>query len=194
MVAPLITLVGAPDSGAEPLAKALAARLTAGSATLLHTTALLDALTALTAVPLTAQHGLAEPGSTLLSSALALHRRADLTLLMGLDEDVPLQGEITPSNRPSREACDALLRKALADAGVTYRVVYGQGQQRVEHALKAINSVAISAYPESARGIFDSDSGSRPARLRAWNCEKCSDPECEHRLFTALMEQSAQAR
>jgi hypothetical protein len=19
-----------------------------------------------------------------------------------------------------------------------------------------------------------------------WNCDKCSDPECEHRLFTAL--------
>lgn len=190
LVVPLITLVGAPDSGAEPLAKALAARLAAGSVTLLPTTALLDALTA---APSTAQDDPAKRGSTLLT-ALALHRRADLTLLMGLDEDVPLQSEITHSDRPTREACDALLRKALADAGMTYRVVYGQGQQRVEHALKAINTVANSAYPESARGLFDSDSETRPARLRAWNCEKCSDPECEHRLFTALMEQSTGAR
>ena len=26
-------------------------------------------------------------------------------------------------------------------------------------------------------------------RLRAWDCEKCSDPECEHRLFTSLVAQ-----
>lgn len=23
-------------------------------------------------------------------------------------------------------------------------------------------------------------------RLHAWDCEKCSDPDCEHRLFSAL--------
>jgi hypothetical protein len=29
----------------------------------------------------------------------------------------------------------------------------------------------------------------RTQRLRAWNCEKCSDPVCEHRLFTSLVDQ-----
>jgi len=24
-------------------------------------------------------------------------------------------------------------------------------------------------------------------RLRAWGCEKCSDPECEHQLFQRLL-------
>ncbi|MBX9833180.1 MAG: hypothetical protein K2X78_09065, partial [Burkholderiaceae bacterium] len=71
-------------------------------------------------------------------------------------------------------------------AGRAYRVVYGHGERRIENALRAIKNVAIGAYGTSARGTFDSDSSAKSARLRAWNCEKCSDPECEHRLFTAL--------
>lgn len=105
---------------------------------------------------------------------------AALTLLMGLDLPCPLEQQHT------REAADTQLRAALALAGRPYRVVYGQGEQRLENALKAIKTVATSAYPSSTRGIFDPDSSAKTARLRAWNCEKCSDPECEHRLFTAL--------
>ena len=106
--------------------------------------------------------------------------QATLTLLMGLDLPYP------PDQQPAREAADARLRAALVRAGRAYRVVYGHGERRIENALKAIKSVAISAYGTSARGTFDSDSSAKSARLRAWNCEKCSDPECEHRLFTAL--------
>lgn len=109
--------------------------------------------------------------------------RATLTLLMGLDLPCP------PEERRTREAADAQLRAALADARVGYRVVYGLGERRIENALSAIKTVAISAYVSSARGRFDSNSTSTTARLRAWNCEKCSDPSCEHRLFTALLEQ-----
>ena len=35
----------------------------------------------------------------------------------------------------------------------------------------------------------------KPARKRptpwVWSCEKCSDPQCEHRLLTALLAQRA---
>ena len=31
-------------------------------------------------------------------------------------------------------------------------------------------------------------------RLRAWDCEKCSDPECEHRLFSALASRGSAPR
>lgn len=107
--------------------------------------------------------------------------QAILTLLMGLDLPYP------PDQQPAREAADARLRAALSNAGRAYRVVYGHGERRIENALNAIKSIASNAYGESARGTFDSDSSPRSAQLRAWNCEKCSDPECEHRLFKRLL-------
>lgn len=121
--------------------------------------------------------------------AAALHSSAGspaAVLLMGLD--LPCAA----SHRAAQEACDARLRRALADAGCGYRVVYGQGSQRIDNALRALNAIkkiAKSALPDCAEADFDSDFGrdgtGRFARLRAWNCEKCSDPVCEHRLFTA---------
>lgn len=127
--------------------------------------------------------------------AAALHSSAEsptAVLLMGLD--LPCAA----SHRAAQEACDARLRRALADAGCGYRVVYGQGSQRIDNALRALNAIktiAKSALSACAEADLDSDFGSdgagRFARLRAWNCEKCSDPVCEHRLFTARAGQSA---
>ncbi len=114
--------------------------------------------------------------------------QATLTLLMGLDLPCP------PDEQPAREAADARLRAVLARSGRAYRVVYGLGEKRIENALNAIKYVATSEYGTSARGVFDSDSSPRSARLRAWNCDKCSDPECEHRLFTALTGREASTR
>ena len=123
------------------------------------------------------------PGSAQIACAASPDdcAQAVLTLLMGLDMPCP------PDQHPAREVADARLRAALAHGGRAYRVVYGQGERRIENALKAIKSVAASAYGESAIGTFDQKSSSRTARLRAWNCEKCSDPECEHRLFKRLL-------
>ncbi|MFN4118389.1 hypothetical protein [Acidovorax sp.] len=192
---PLIALVGAPCTGAAPLAEALRQRLAAGAATLCPSTALLDALTCALA---TTQSPSPPPpfshNSGAVAAALELHQRAQLTLLMGLDEAPPSHWQVPPgtSHGMSQEACDALLRAALANAGVVFHVVYGQGKRRVDTALNAIKSIAFSAYPESARAGFDTninteDANPRRVRLRAWDCEKCSDPECEHRLFTALV-------
>lgn len=107
----------------------------------------------------------------------------DLTLLMGLDLPCPA------ARRPAQEAADARLRKALAHAEVGYRVVYGYGEQRLVHALQAIKSIARCRDIFTTGGPLGSEIPSRTGeagRLRAWNCEKCSDPQCEHRLFTAL--------
>lgn len=106
---------------------------------------------------------------------------ATVTLLMGLDQPCSLE------QQQLREAADTRLRAALAQVGMDYRVVYGQGDRRIENALSAIKNIATSAYITSARGTFDSNSSPKTARLRAWNCEKCSDPECEHRLFKRLL-------
>ena len=108
---------------------------------------------------------------------------AALTLLMGLDLPCPA------AQQPDRDVTDARLRAALAQNGLRYQVIYGHGERRIENALNAINKVAIGAYPASARGTFESKDSARTPRLRDWNCEKCSDPQCEHRLFTSLVAQ-----
>ncbi|MFY3386468.1 hypothetical protein [Paracidovorax sp. MALMAid1276] len=207
----LILVIGAPGAGAaalvDALAEALARRVDGQRVSVQSSTALLEALTATdrgdaadtaaaaaTPTPRPVQPS-AEPGLKTLE-ALQRHRQAHLTLLMGLDQPPPLVPTLPArADALPREACDALLRAALDSAGVPYRVVYGQGPQRVEHALKAINLIAENPYPSSANGNFGSDfERERPARLRAWNCEKCSDPECEHRLFTALTGQGVNGR
>ncbi|PUA99598.1 hypothetical protein C8C99_4487 [Acidovorax sp. 107] len=159
---PLIALLGAPHTGVEALAQALRQQIAPGSVRIsLHHPHLTSPLPARSSEP----------------DAVAL------TLLMGLDSPCPA-GE-----RTAQEATDAHLRTALAAASIPYRVVYGAGEQRIRNALIAIQKIAPQAYPTSTMAARGIENASKAARLRAWNCEKCSDPTCEHRLFTALVEQ-----
>jgi nicotinamide riboside kinase len=101
--------------------------------------------------------------------ALDRQRRYDLTLLTGLD--LPWVADGLHRVGPQvREQVDALVRKALADAGVAYRVVYGQEQERLANAVTAIESSTAAA-------------AAAPGRRWQWLCDKCSDPQCEHKLF-----------
>lgn len=159
---PSIALLGAPHTGAEALARALRARIPPESAQIVAEPA------ALIASPQ------AQPAPTLPA--------ATLTLLMGLDLPCPAE------DRAAQQASDAQLRVALQAASVTYRVIYGQGDTRVANALNAIKSIAKNVYPKGGNEVFAPDNGMRTQRLRAWNCEKCSDPVCEHRLFTSLVD------
>ncbi|WP_156372221.1 hypothetical protein [Acidovorax sp. Leaf78] len=165
---PSVILLGAPGTGVQALCAALE-RHPATTSVRLAWGHMLDAT--------------ADP-------AAAADAAGTTVLLMGLDQPCP------DSDRRAQEAADAELRSALARAGISYRVVYGQGAQRITSALNAIKSIATSAYPSSGSGHFEPDtdpSATRTARLRAWNCEKCSDPECEHRLFTALTGRDSQS-
>jgi nicotinamide riboside kinase len=110
---------------------------------------------------------------TLYRFALERQRSYDITLVSGLD--LPWIADGLQRDGPHvREPVDALVREALAKAGVAYRVVYGSGPQRLANALRAI-------------GEFDRGGESTSQQAWAWQCEKCSDPECEHRLFTGLI-------
>ncbi|MGE4243422.1 AAA family ATPase [Ramlibacter sp.] len=110
---------------------------------------------------------------TLYRFALDRLRTYDVVLLTGLD--LPWVADGLFRDGPSvREPVDAMVRAALADAAVPYRVVYGSGAQRLANALAAIDATLAEPLPERNN--------------RAWNCEKCSDPECEHRLFRDLIE------
>ena len=112
--------------------------------------------------------------------ALAQQRRHGLTLLMGLD--LPWVADGLFRDSPAiREATDALLRRELQAAGIPFQTLYGPVDIRVQQALRAIGNVLgrplVADRPEWANG------------RRPWVCEKCSEPDCEHRLFTDLLKQ-----
>jgi nicotinamide riboside kinase len=102
--------------------------------------------------------------------AAGRQRGYDVTLLTGLD--LPWVADGLQRDGPHvREPVDALVRAMLAKAQVPYRVVYGSGEERLRNALAAIDA---SLAPRS------------PQRDWVWLCDKCSDPDCEHRLFGRL--------
>lgn len=74
---------------------------------------------------------------------------------------------------------DDMLRQALMDAKLSFAVVHGEGAEQLANAWNAINVAA------------DADAGRTAAPEGAtawsWTCEKCSDPACEHRLFSDLV-------
>jgi hypothetical protein len=86
----------------------------------------------------------------------------DIALLMGLDVGVPSS---------ARELADAQLRDSLRAANLHFQVVYGQAQARLRNALRAINPAAKQVDATTWR----------------WVCDTCSDPVCEHKLFTKLL-------
>jgi nicotinamide riboside kinase len=94
-------------------------------------------------------------------------RRWDLILLTGLD----LAGMATLHRQ-----FDQTLRNRLTQHALPYATVYGNDGTRCANALQAI------------RFHFRDPTAlqSAPSRWR-WPCEKCSDSECEHRLFSALV-------
>ncbi|HSW16081.1 MAG TPA: ATP-binding protein [Ramlibacter sp.] len=107
--------------------------------------------------------------------ALERQRSYHLTLLTGLDIAWVADG-LQRDGPHVREPVDALVRESLQKAGVDWRVVYGMGDERTRNALAAVAEVAPWAWP------------SEPERAPRWQglCDHCSDPDCEHRLFTGL--------
>jgi nicotinamide riboside kinase len=96
-------------------------------------------------------------------------RRYDLTLVTGLD--LPWVADGHQRDGPHvREPVDARVRAALQRAGVPFRVVYGTGPDRLANALAAI----AAGRPQ-------------PGTEWRWACDKCSDPDCEHRLFSSKL-------
>jgi HTH-type transcriptional regulator, transcriptional repressor of NAD biosynthesis genes len=116
--------------------------------------------------------------NALWSEALAWQRRVDLTLLMGLDLPWVPDGFFRDSPAV-RDTTDALLRRELQTAGLAFHTIHGQGQARVDQALRMVGRLLdrelANPGPEWETG------------RRTWTCEKCSDPGCEHRLFSDLM-------
>lgn len=105
---------------------------------------------------------------------------ADLTLLMGLDLPWVADGLFRDS-AAARQTTDAILRARMEQAVLPHQTIYGQGENRVQQALRTLG--AAIGHP-----LVEQDPFWEQGRQR-WNCEKCSDPACEHRLFRDLLAQ-----
>ncbi len=120
--------------------------------------------------------------SSLYPFALAHHARYDLTLVMGMDLPWVADG-IQRDGALVQAQVDARLRAVLQGHGIRFSVVYGYKAQRCECALRAIDQV-------SARGVSGPHQATERTQRWQWVCEKCSDAQCEHQLFTALLSPS----
>lgn len=120
----------------------------------------------------------AHPGMVL-SEQSQICPEHDFALLLGLDQSVS-----NAASQTERQQHDAELREQLQAMGKPYRVVYGTGATRLHNALLALglDSEDKAIWQARQDAQFDLNRGRTP-----WSCEKCSDPDCEHRLFTGLI-------
>jgi hypothetical protein len=205
----VVHIVGAPHTGAAELFQALTAQLGPSSVRMPDCTG--GAFTEAAQSPPPVTTALATAGAALgtperAHAAHAANGHASdataLVLLMGLDWPCPDEAQ------ELREQRDAQLRSQLQQQRTPYSVLYGSADRRLAHALAAFET---ALPPTAVRGSTalqtPSDAGTEPAssrlppadagadeagsaRWRNWGCEKCSDPVCEHRLFTSLRLQS----
>jgi nicotinamide riboside kinase len=112
---------------------------------------------------------------TLYAQAIAQHAACDITLVTGLDVAWQPDG-IQRDGDHARAPVDMLLRNALNQAQIAYSTVYGLGQQRLENAINSIANRAVNTWTTSQNSI----------KKWVWVCDKCSDADCEHQLFTQL--------
>ena len=103
----------------------------------------------------------------------------DLVLLTGLDLPWVADG-IQRDGTPMQRKIDARLREVLQGHGLHFSVVYGAQGQRCVSALAAIDQCA------ALRSMGPHQRQAGPSRWQ-WTCEKCSDAQCEHHLFTTLI-------
>jgi hypothetical protein len=111
----------------------------------------------------------------------------DLVLLMGMEPVAKTLG-FPASGELAQEAADRSIRTALTDAALSYQVLYGTSEQRLDQALHAIQSRLPPARVGPRQSAPSDSAQNRPW---VWMCDKCSDPQCEHRLLTALLAQRA---
>lgn len=110
--------------------------------------------------------------------AVQHQRGCDLNLLMGLD--LPWVADGLFRDGPGiRDATDTILRRELQGASLPYQTIYGHGEARVQQALRAVG-LALGlplALPAAEWG----------AGRYSWNCDRCSHPDCEQRIFSGLI-------
>ena len=109
--------------------------------------------------------------------ALAHQQQFDVTLLTGLD--LPWNADGRQRYGPHvREDMDTAIRALLTKGAVAYQVVYGHGHDRLKNALHGMAQRAPTLQTLRAE----------IAPRWTGPCETCGDGDCEHRLFTQLLQ------
>ena len=88
----------------------------------------------------------------------------------------------------SRQAADDSIRTALRLSETPFQVVYGSDVQSLEQVMRAIENIG-TVPPVTAAPSIQKNRSLNGAFPWVWLCDKCSDPQCEHRLLTDLLEQ-----
>ena len=103
--------------------------------------------------------------------------------------------------RPDATTADALaqasatIARTVAVSGIIVFTGSGSTARRVSTALAAAQALqaptpstalSLTRAPVGSADGRDEDDDQGSLKMRSWGCEKCSDPVCEHRLFTSL--------
>ena len=86
---------------------------------------------------------------------------------------------------PEAQAAELSIRQALAPSGQDYQVLYGTPAECLAQALAMIDCRTGGTPVRQTSAPASSSPGQK--RAWVWNCDKCSDPQCEHRLLTGLL-------
>lgn len=112
--------------------------------------------------------------ASLYAQAAQQQRSFGLTLVTATD--LPWQADgLQRDGLAMRAVVNQRLREVLVQHGIGFSMVYGTGEARTQSALQVIRYALGAPRPKSARSNWK------------WPCEKCSDPQCEHRLFSELL-------
>ena len=115
--------------------------------------------------------------------ALENQQGFDLTFVMGLDLPWVADG-IQRDGVAIQSAFDAKLRHVLKGQGIGFSVIYGTGDERFDNAMTAVATMSKAQHLPQEKTTRQSP--------WQWVCDKCSDAQCEHRTFTALLETKPQ--
>ena len=103
-----------------------------------------------------------------------------IVLLMGLD---------SAALPPAAIQDDTRLRHDLAAAGISFHVLYGADAERLQQAQRIIANKLTSQAGLNVDRKVNNTSGRETLDHETWHwaCDTCSDPACEHRLFSSLL-------
>ena len=198
--ASLITVLGADPEARAALCRALQARLVAREVVTLHQPCdaipepcpsgwLKDCLGALNAALVSCTLALHE--SSVVHAAAARQKVTSPELQTAAQAELARSAQVLLCAAPTQadavmHALDGRLRQSLVEARTNFCVIHGTGAAAEAQAWQALCLAMgwpLDAEPDSAA----------VARRAIWRgaCDKCSDPVCEHRVFSDLIAQRA---
>ncbi len=109
-----------------------------------------------------------------LAAAQAPANQQTLRLLMGLQ-----------ATDAATQQADQSIRAALALSKAAFQVLYGSADEKLSQAL----SIVEALMPQHRQHV--QSGAALNHKPWVWACDKCSDPQCEHRLLTDLLQKRA---